>query len=192
MQVQQRSHILDAAEKRFGIYGYNKTTMAEIAGDSKMSAANLYRFFKNKQDITAACALRTIARQQDILREVVQRDFLLAADKLREFVVTGLRYTHNLSANNKKINELIEYITLERKDIVHQKIQSQCVMISEILQQGNQTGEFDIKNIEITAQAVHNSIIKFNIPIFMALHPLEEFEVMANEVVDVLLNGLSK
>ncbi|MDH3693378.1 MAG: TetR/AcrR family transcriptional regulator, partial [Gammaproteobacteria bacterium] len=33
-----RERILEAANVRFQQYGYNKTTMAEIAGDCKMSA----------------------------------------------------------------------------------------------------------------------------------------------------------
>jgi len=47
-----RQLILDAAFERFGHYGYNKTTMVEIAQDVGMSAANLYRYFENKQEIT--------------------------------------------------------------------------------------------------------------------------------------------
>ena len=48
-----RSQIIEAANARFKHYGYGKTTMAEIAADSGMSAANLYRYFKNKQEIIA-------------------------------------------------------------------------------------------------------------------------------------------
>ena len=51
-EIQQR--ILHAAEERFQQYGYNKTTMAEIARDCDMSAANLYRYFENKLAIGAA------------------------------------------------------------------------------------------------------------------------------------------
>jgi len=35
--------MLDVAEARFRTYGLNKATMAEIAQDIGMSAANLYR-----------------------------------------------------------------------------------------------------------------------------------------------------
>ena len=52
--------IIDAAIRRFSEYGYNKTTMAEIAEDAAMSAANLYRYFKNKQDIAAVCSLEKL------------------------------------------------------------------------------------------------------------------------------------
>ena len=55
---QIRTDILDAAEQRLRTYGYGKTTMAEIATDVGMSAANLYRYFENKLDIGAALAQR--------------------------------------------------------------------------------------------------------------------------------------
>ena len=54
------ARILAAAYARFQRFGFGKTTMAEIAGDCGMSAANLYRYFENKEDIgvhTARCRL---------------------------------------------------------------------------------------------------------------------------------------
>ena len=51
-----RSVILDAAEKRFLYYGYNKTTMAEIAADAEMSAAifiGTSRINRNWQSVVA-------------------------------------------------------------------------------------------------------------------------------------------
>lgn len=55
-----REAILTAAQTRLLRFGYHKTTMAEIANEAGMSAANLYRYFKNKQDIVAECADRCI------------------------------------------------------------------------------------------------------------------------------------
>ena len=50
---QTRQKILVAAQERFERYGFNKTTMNEIAKDCEMSAANIYRFFKNKGELIA-------------------------------------------------------------------------------------------------------------------------------------------
>ncbi len=44
-----REKIMEAAMARFSYYGFGKTTMAEIAKDCGMSAANIYRFFENKR-----------------------------------------------------------------------------------------------------------------------------------------------
>jgi len=187
-----RVRILDAALERFQQYGYGKTTMAEIAKVCDMSAANLYRYFKNKQDIAAACAGRCMLEHNDNLREIIRQEYSSAAEKLRSFVIGGLESTHQMYVDQPKINELVEFIASERQELVHKKIQAQHALITEILVQGNQTAEFDIADVVATARAVQNAIVKFNVPIFMALHPLDEFTVMANEVVDLLLQGLNK
>ncbi len=187
-----RVRILDAAQQRFSTYGYGKTTMAEIAKDCAMSAANLYRYFKNKQDIAAACASRCMLEQQDIVRAVIRQQHVSAAEKLRAFVLASLETTHQMYVDQPKINELVEFVTSERQELVFQKIQTQHALITEILVQGNQTNEFDIKDVLVTARAVQNALVKFNVPIFMALYSLGEFKSMANEVVDLILQGLNK
>ena len=80
---QVRRRILDAAEARFRVFGYRKTTMAEIAEDVDMSAANLYRYFEDKQDIAAACAGRCMGGRAELLREVVKRPGLAAGRAAR-------------------------------------------------------------------------------------------------------------
>jgi len=187
-----RTQILDAAKNRFEQYGYGKTTMAEIAKDSDMSAANLYRYFKNKQDIAAACTSRCMCEHQDIMRHLVRQSFPSISEKLRAYVVEGLKATHQMYVEQPKINELVEFIASERQDIVLEKMKAQHALIAELLMQGNQSGEFSIDDVITTARSVQNALIKFNVPLFMALHPIDEFITMANEVVDLLLQGLSK
>ena len=187
-----RTQILDAAQSRFQQYGYGKTTMAEIAKDSDMSAANLYRYFKNKQDIAAACASRCMCEHQDIMRELVRQSRGSTSDTLRAYVVEGLKATHEMFIEQPKINELVEFIASERQDVVLEKMKAQHALITELLVQGNQSGEFNIDDVVTTARAVQSALTKFNVPIFMALHPIDEFVAMANEVVDLLLQGLSK
>jgi len=46
--------ILKAAQKRLGIYGYDKTTMQEIAEDISMSKAALYYYFPDKERLFRA------------------------------------------------------------------------------------------------------------------------------------------
>jgi len=187
-----RLRILDAAEQRFRGYGYTKTTMAEVADDVDMSAANLYRYFNNKQDMAAACAQRCMSSRTDILRQLVRKKGLSASDKLRQFLMEDFRYTQNEAANQPKIVELISAVCHERTEIVHDKITEQCSLIGEILAQGNASGEFDIDDVAKTARVVYSSFTLFEVPIFLPLYSVEEFETMANGLVDLLLIGLTK
>jgi AcrR family transcriptional regulator len=46
--------ILKAAQKRLGLYGYEKTTMQEIASDIGMSKASLYYYYPDKESLFKA------------------------------------------------------------------------------------------------------------------------------------------
>jgi len=187
-----RQRILQAAENRFRTYGYGKTTMAEIAKDSAMSAANIYRYFENKLDIGTCLAQQCMAQQLDVMREVVRRPGLSAEKRLEEYVLAKLRHTHESCGCEDKINELIAIITRERKEIVHHKVSTEQSLIAEILSAGNKSGEFDIADVLKTSQSVQAATIKFGVPIFMNLYPLDEFEQIAIGVVQLILRGLKK
>lgn len=187
-----RERILDAADARFRQYGYGKTTMAEIAADADMSAANLYRFFENKRDIGAGLALRCFTDKELVLAEVVQRDDLSAAAKLETYLLTLLRYTHGQCHNQPRINELVEDIATHRADIVERKLQGEHHLIAAILDEGQQRGEFDFDDIKTTAATVMNMTLIFGMPLFMQAHPLERFEAMARNTARLLIRGLAR
>ena len=189
---QKRIDIIDIAEQRFKDYGYNKTTMAEIADDLSMSAANLYRFFKSKQDIAAACAERCMGERVECLSRLVELKDLSASEKLIELVLEDVRYTHERAANEPRVNELIDIVTRERKEIVLSKVESQCELIAQIIKQGNQSGEFKVDDVMKTARTIYSSLTLFEVPIFLPLFTQEQFEEMAVNLVELLLVGLRK
>jgi AcrR family transcriptional regulator len=51
-----RERILVVAERLFRQFGYQKTTVADIAKELRMSPANVYRFFDSKKAINAGVA----------------------------------------------------------------------------------------------------------------------------------------
>lgn len=53
--------IIDAAQRRFGIYGIEKTSMREIADDLNLSKAALYYYFPDKESLYKA----VISKEQD-------------------------------------------------------------------------------------------------------------------------------
>jgi AcrR family transcriptional regulator len=186
-----RERILDAADERFRQYGYGKTTMAEIAADVNMSAANLYRYFENKRDIGAGLALRCFAQKETLLAAVVQRADLDAAQKLEAYLLTLLRYTHAQCNDRPRINELVEDIATHRADIVERKLQGEHRVIAAILDEGRRTGEFAVDDLKTMAATVMNATLVFGMPMFMQAHPLERFETLARNTARLLVRGLA-
>ncbi|HEB58086.1 MAG TPA: TetR/AcrR family transcriptional regulator [Gammaproteobacteria bacterium] len=187
-----RAQILEAAQRRFQTYGFTKTTMAEIASDLGMSAANLYRYFHNKQDIVAACATRCMGERIERLAAVVTTPGQSAADTLLAYVLDSLRHTHQLAAEQPRINELVETVTELRPDIVHWKIAAESRLLEAILKQGNESGEFEVADVAATACTIQAMLVKFHLPLFMSLFSLEEQEQQARSAVALLLRGLEK
>jgi len=187
-----RQEILNAAHARFLRYGFSKTTMAEIAKDVSMSAANLYRYFKNKQEITSACACRCMASRLEHLKTAVRQNHLSASQRLLAFAVEGYRHNRDIMQNTPKINELVENITSNNPDLVHANMKAQIALIAEILAYGNETAEFSVEDIISTAETLYITLLLFDVPIFLPLFTEKEFEAKAQRVVTLLIAGIRK
>ncbi len=187
-----RAQILEAAQQRFSKYGYGKTTMAEIAKDCSMSAANLYRFFENKHDIGANLSCQCLENQLTILNPIVDQNTHTAAARLEEFVLTLLRSIHQQWSENPHLDEMVNSICLERREIVEQHVQKKQELITTLIKEGNRLNEFDVVDPTKTAEAVLAALTLFVVPFMMSLFPLPELEHKAREVVSLILTGLRK
>lgn len=173
MSEEISTQILDAAEARFRNYGYGKTTMAEIASDIDMSTANLYRYYENKLAIGSAMAGRCFSRRDTILDEVVKHQGISESERLQIFVLETLRYGHGQFSDEPKLSELVDVIIKKMPDMVKRKLESEKQFIATILQQGCDSNEFKIENVEEMASYVQAAIVKFSSPFLLLCTPLK-------------------
>lgn len=186
------SRILAAASLRFAQFGYNKTTMAEIAQDCDMSAANLYRFFKNKLDIGANLACGCLDAKLLLVKNVIEQKQRPAADRLHDVVLHILHYTHGQWSNDPRMNEMVNAICDARLDIVDTYKRSEHELLVALLNDGVKRDEFTVADVADTADAIANAITAFCMPLLMPMYSLEDFESRAESVVRLLLTGLIK
>jgi AcrR family transcriptional regulator len=182
--------ILEAAVKRFSEYGYNKTTMAEIAEDAGMSAANIYRYYKSKEEIAAACTKNCMCEKADVLKEIVRDKNLTASEKMEQYVYATLQMSQEAAIENKKIDEVCAEITRNNPALIYDKISSNKALLVEILSYGNQTAEFNVDDVMDTATAINAMLVVFDVPMFMSLFTQEQFKEKAQSVIKFLLAGL--
>ena len=187
-EIQRR--ILHAAEERFQQYGYNKTTMAEIARDCDMSAANLYRYFENKLAIGATLACNCLNKDIDNLKNIVLDKQLSPVDKVEKYVLATLDFTHRQWSETPRLNEMVTAICHERTDIVDQHVQNKQALLITLLREGNQQGSFEVADPEVTAEAILTATTLFDVPLLMPLFSREAFERKAKNLTELLLNGL--
>src|SRR3954452_18420614 len=82
-----RERILAVAERLFRQIGYQKTTVADIAKELRMSPANVYRFFDSKKAIHEGVA-RTLRGGGEVEAQRIADRPGPAAVRLRELMKT--------------------------------------------------------------------------------------------------------
>ena len=65
-----RNDILKAAKQEFLEYGYKDASMRRIAAKANMTVGNLYRYFKNKEDINMQIVGPTYEKLNDVIKRI--------------------------------------------------------------------------------------------------------------------------
>ena len=180
----------DKAVDRFIRYGFGKATMVEIAKDCGMSAGNLYRYFDSKCEIGVGVAQIYISKAEQILRDVLKRPGLSPTQRLEAFVLEKLRYMHHHIIEQPNVQDLVDYILEDRWDLVERHRDVQNSLMSEILSDGNRTGEFNVSDVVHTANAIYALTTKFRLPHFIKNVTLEGLEQEAKAGVDLMIRGI--
>jgi AcrR family transcriptional regulator len=95
MEAEKRKQVLNLAKKRFERFGFNKTTVDEIAKDATISKRTLYQEFGNKERILKELFVsETLSVRQAILDRINKT--IDPAEKLKTYIRLALKYLdHN-------------------------------------------------------------------------------------------------
>ena len=133
--------ILKAAQKRLGLFGFEKTTMQEIAADIAMSKASLYYYFPDKESLFKAVIENEQEEYYFLLEQRIAR--LTEADnmimELVELRHTIFRKFLNLSkfrlSDNHKMKPLL-------KDLYNRMREKETEILTTIFNKGKESGIF--------------------------------------------------
>jgi AcrR family transcriptional regulator len=186
-----RERILTAAGARFMHYGYQKTTMAEIAKDLSMSTGNLYRFFPSKLDIAEAIALMHEKDEDAMLEALVVRPEP-PAERLRIFHRTVLEETYRVIAESRKVFEIAQAISSERPQFANRRLAVERTYLTRMLAEGVAAGVFaPIADYEYTAEMMQCATMKFRYPQLFNCFNLVMLRRELEGVMDLLFTGLA-
>lgn len=187
-----REAILKAAADRILHYGYNKTTMSEIAADCGMSAGNIYRFYPSKIDIAEAMT-REFGNASRLVYEDIIRDAARSASrKLHDFFVARLERTFRVFEMNPKLMELAEIMGRERPEYLSEERAQERLQIERILDEGQKSGDFALPtDLTITADLVQCAMLKFRIPQLWTTEKLDALTPELEGVLSLIFTGLS-
>jgi AcrR family transcriptional regulator len=191
-KAQTRSRILEAAGKRFMHYGYQKTTMSEIARDLNMSTGNLYRFFESKLDIAEAGA-RAHEDEEDGLMAAIVAQPGPAEVRLRDYCRKVLDYTYELIAESKKVFEIAQAISRERPAYSNRRLAQERVFLKQMFEDGINEGVFaPVDDLEYLAEMFQCATMKFRYPQLYGCFNRAMLDRELEGVLDLVLTGLRK
>src|SRR6266581_6514707 len=103
IETDTRERILVVAERLFRQIGYQKTTVADIAKELRMSPANVYRFFDSKKAIHEGVARTLMGEVEDVTAAIANRSGS-AATRLRELMTTINRMNSERYIGDSKLH----------------------------------------------------------------------------------------
>jgi len=191
MITEVQSRILDVAERRFADYGYNKTTMAEIAADCAMSVGNLYRHYESKSALAAASLSRFLdyKLQQGLEAAAAEPS---ACARLSAFLLTRLRLSHARIADSRHLHELVQAIDSSHSQLLQQQEEKVIDAMAGILEAGIKNHEAVPMDTHRTAYLLHQSMLRYNHPLSLKRNTIEQLEKDLTDTLSLFYTGISQ
>lgn len=150
-----RDQIVLAATQHFRLYGYEKTTVSDLAKAIGFSKAYIYKFFESKQaigELICANCLREI--ETDVRTAVDAVDG--PPEKLRRMFKTIVESSLRLFFEDRKLYDIAASAATGRWEAVRAFESRIQALLQDVLRQGRETEEFERKTpLDETAAAIY-------------------------------------
>ncbi|HEX7643607.1 MAG TPA: TetR/AcrR family transcriptional regulator [Burkholderiaceae bacterium] len=185
-----RDQIVAAAKEHFSRYGYEKTTVSDLAKAIGFSKAYIYKFFESKQAIgEMICANCQHEIEIEVGKAIAETD--LPPEKLRRMFKALTEASLRLLFQDRKLHEIAASAVTERWQVAaayEGRIQK---VLREILQEGRQSGDFERKTpLDETVMAVYLVMRPYLNPLLLQ-HSLDYTEEAPAHLASLVLRSLS-
>ena len=184
-----RERIVVVAERLFRQIGYQKTTVADIAKELRMSPANVYRFFDSKKAIHESVA-RGLMGEVEIEAQRIARSEGPAATRLRDMMTTINRMNTERYVGDSKLHEMVEIAMQEDWEVCTAHMELIAATIGQVIAQGSASGEFEVSDLQLAAMCACTAMMRFFHPQMIAQCATKPGPSI-DEMIDFVIAGLS-
>src|SRR5882672_8573948 len=189
-ETDTRERILVVAERLFRQIGYQKTTVADIAKELRMSPANVYRFFDSKKAIHEGVARGLMGGVEDAAQTIATGRGSTAASRLRELMTTINRMNTERYVVDSKLHEMVEIAMEESWDVCIAHMERITETIGSVIGEGVATGEFEVSDVPLAAMCACTGMMRFFHPQMIA-QCAKKPGPSIDEMIDFVIAGLS-
>ena len=155
-----REQIVKAADEHFSQYGYDKTTVSDLAKAIGFSKAYIYKFFDSKQAIGEAICDQTLSKIIAAVDEAVAGG-TTPTEKFRRLFKALVATSVSLVFNDRKLYDIAAHAAGEGWPSTLAYVERIQQILTEIVREGRELGEFERKTP--LDEAVH--------AIYLVMHP---------------------
>ncbi|RLD59953.1 MAG: hypothetical protein DRJ01_10510 [Bacteroidetes bacterium] len=189
--LETKETILQVASKIFKKFGFQKTTVDEIAKAARKAKGSIYYYFKNKDEIFQSVVEKEYQHLKDELLKVVNKkeDSFY---KLKDFFVTRIKIMYE-SQNFSEIlnNDYFKYFHFSQN--ISKKFKNQeKIFVKSILSEGVKNDELIINNIDLSTQALIIAFNGFENQYLIKRNSIASIESEINEIFDIIFNGIKR
>ncbi|VAX44007.1 TetR/AcrR family transcriptional regulator [Acinetobacter calcoaceticus] len=179
-----RDQIVVAATEHFSRYGYEKTTVSDLAKSIGFSKAYIYKFFESKQAIGEMICANCLREIEDEVNTAIN-EAEYPAEKLRVLFKVIVEASLRLFFQDRKLYEIAVSAASEKWDATIAYENRILKVVQNIIQEGRQSGDFERKTpIDEAVKAIYLVMRPY-------LHPLLlQHSISYNTDAPVLLSSL--
>ncbi len=180
-----REQIVEAAREHFSRYGYEKTTVSDLAKAIGFSKAYIYKFFDSKQAIGEAICAKTLSGIVATVEEAVT-GATTPTDKFRRMFKVLVTTSVSLFFNDRKLYDIAAYAAGEQWPSVRGYCERIRQILTEIVREGRESGEFERKTpLDETVPAIYLVLLPYANPLLLQynLDLAEEAPVQLSSLV---------
>lgn len=150
-----RDQVVEAATEHFGHFGYEKTTVSDLAKAIGFSKAYIYKFFDSKQAIGEVICANRLAMMMDIVNAAIA-DAPSASEQLRRLFNAVVQAGSDLFFHDRKLYDIAAVAARDKWSSAQAHEQRLRQLIEQIVKAGREAGEFERKTpLDEAADAIY-------------------------------------
>ncbi|MFC4424445.1 TetR/AcrR family transcriptional regulator [Cupriavidus pampae] len=185
-----RNQIVDAATEHFSLYGYEKTTVSDLAKAIGFSKAYIYKFFDSKQAIGEVICCNCLDQMRLAVDEAVA-GAESASEQLRRLFGTLAEAGTRLFFQDRKLYAIAVVACEEKWPSARAYETHMQQLVLKIVRDGRESGEFERKTpLDETAHAIYLVMKPYLDPLQLQ-HNLDFVQVAPAQLSNLILRSLA-
>jgi AcrR family transcriptional regulator len=182
--------ILEEARKVFERFGFNKTSMADIATAARKGRRTVYTYFTSKEEIFRAVIDTEVSKLAEILQQIIAQP-LPPEDKFRLYIFTRMNAVKTITTYYDALRQDFMNNLGMIEDLRQQYDELEASMIKTILDEGVEKNHFKIADTDVVARAIVFATKGFELPIYRGDTNYDHNKLI-EPLISVLFHGISK